>query len=280
MVPLALAGLAVLLVWVTPGLLARQVRFRRAPRAALVAWQAVSLGGVLAAVFVAPAVVLVLADGDGLARRPWLVAVATVVSGAVLVRLLVSGHLVGTRVREARTRHRELVDIVAEHEREGLRVLQHPTPTAYCIPGRASRVVLSQGVLDTLPGPELTAVMAHEKAHLRARHDLLLEFFTVLHESVPSALRSRRALSEVRLLVEALADRAAVRETGELATARALVAIVESRSPDAALGVGTSAPVRMRLLAAGPRRELAAVAYAIAVVALASPVVLLALALP
>ena len=148
---------------------------RRAKAAAVIAMLCASVLA-LAAVFVAPAVVLVLADGDGLSRRPWLVAVATVVSGAVLARLLVSGHMVGTRVREARSRHRELVDIVAEHEREGLRVLQHPTPTAYCIPGRASRVVLSQGVLDTLPGPELTAVMAHEKAHLRARHDLLLEF--------------------------------------------------------------------------------------------------------
>ncbi len=280
MVPLALAGLAVLLVWVTPGILARQVRLRRAPRAALVAWQSVSVGGVLSAVFVAPAAVLVLVGGDGLARHPWLVALAALVSGAVLTRLLVSGHLVGTRVRAARTRHREIVDIVAAHEQGGLRVLQHPTPTAYCIPGRAARVVLSQGVLDTLPAPELAAVLAHEKAHLEARHDLLLEFFTVLHESVPSALRSRRALTEVQLLVEALADRAAVRRSGELATARALVAIVESRSPDAAMGAGTSAPVRMRLLALGPRRELAVAAYALAAASLVTPVLLLVLALP
>jgi bla regulator protein blaR1 len=278
-VPLALAGLAVLLVWVTPGLLARQLPFRRAPRAALVAWQSVSLGGMLAAVFVAPAAVLVLAGRDGIARHPGLVTVGAVVSGAVLLRVLVSGHLVGTRVRAARARHRDLVDIVAEHERDGLRVLQHPTATAYCIPGRSSRVVLSQGVLDTLPPPELAAVLAHEKAHLRARHDLLLEFFTVLHESVPSALRSRRAMAEVRLLVEALADRAAVRTSGEVATARALVAIAESRSPDAAMGAGTSAPVRMQLLAAGPRPELAVIAYGIALTALLAPLGLLSLVL-
>ncbi len=157
-------------------------------------------------------------------------------------------------------------------------MLPHPTATAYCIPGRSSRVVLSRGVLDTLPGDELAAVVAHEKAHLRARHDLLLEFFTVLHESVPPLLRSHRALTEVRLLVEALADRAAVRSSGEVATARALVAIARSRHPDESMGAGTSAPVRMQLLATGPHTGLAAGAYLLAAVALLAPVGLLVLA--
>ncbi|QKE82988.1 M56 family metallopeptidase [Arthrobacter sp. NEB 688] len=275
MLPLVLAGLAVALVWVAPGVLARRPRLRRAPRAALVAWQAVSLGGVLAALFVAPAALPLFAGEDDLGRHPVLVAVAGCVSAALIVRLLVSGHRVGTRIRAARARHREIVDIVAEHDRDGLRVLQHPTATAYCIPGRSSRVVLSQGVLDTLPEDQLAAVVAHEKAHLRARHDLLLEFFTVLHESVPSPLRSHRALTEVRLLVEALADRAAVRRSGEVATARALVAIAQSRYPDEAMGAGTSAPLRMQLLALGPQPSLAAGAYALAAAAVLTPLALL-----
>ncbi len=60
---------------------------------------------------------------------------------------------------------------------------------------------------------------------------------------------------------------------------RALVAIAESRSPDAAMGAGTSAPVRMQLLAAGPRPELAVIAYGIALVALLTPLALLSLVL-
>ena len=147
--------------------------------------------------------------------------------------------------------HRQLVDIVARHE-ERVRILQHPTPTAYCIPGRQSRVVLSQGVLDALPEDQLEAVIAHEDAHLRGRHDLLLEFFSVVTEAVPGPLRSPEALGEVRLLVEVLADRAAVRRSGEVATARALLTLAGSREPEAALGVGTTAPVRLRLLADGP----------------------------
>lgn len=278
MLPLALAVLAVVLVWVVPGVLARRAALRRVPRPALVAWQATSLGGVLAALFVAPAALPGLLGGDDVRRHPWLTGLALLVVVVVLARVLVSGHLVGTRLRALRAEHRDLVDVLGLPDRDGLVVLQHPTPTAYCIPGRGARVVLTRGVLDALPEDQLAAVVAHERAHLAARHDLLLEFFTVLHESVPGRLRSRRALAEVRLLVEALADRAAVRRSGEVATARALVAIAEGRAPDAAMSAGTSAPVRLHLLAGDPRPGLGAAAYVLAVAAVGLPVLLLVLA--
>ena len=189
MIPIVLAGLAVLLAWVAPGLMARRHHLRRTPRAALVAWQAVTVGGILAALAAAPAAVPLLVGRDAPLEHPWLVALAAVLSGAVLVRLLLTGHDVGTRLRRVRARHREIVDVVGSPDTatgDGrVRVLQHPTPTAYCIPGRESRVVLSQGVLDALPPDQLSAVVAHEHAHLRGRHDLLLEFFSVAHEAVP-----------------------------------------------------------------------------------------------
>ena len=279
-IPFLLAGLAVLLAWVAPGLMARQKRLRRAPRAALVAWQAVSLGGVLAALAAAPAAVPLLLQGEPATARLELVVPAILVSGLVLARLLWAGHNVGTRLRRVRSDHRQLVDIIASHEHDDrVRILQHPTPTAYCIPGRQSRVVLSQGVLDALPGDQLEAVVAHEDAHLKGRHDLLLEFFSVVHEAVPGPLRSDAALAEVRLLIEALADRAAVRRSGEVATARALLTLAGSRAPEAALGAGTTAPVRLRLLADGPPHPaLSALAYGYAVLAGTLPVVLLLLA--
>ncbi len=278
-IPFVLAGLAVLLAWVAPGLMARQKRLRRSPRAALVAWQAVSVGGILAALAAAPAALPLLLDGDDPRTHAELVVPALLVSGAVLARVLWAGHSVGTRLRRVRTDHRQLVDIIATHDRNRLRVLQHPTPTAYCIPGRQSRVVLSQGVLDALPGDQLDAVVAHEEAHLAGRHALLLEFFAVVHEAVPAPLRSDRALAEVRLLVEALADRAAVRRSGEVATARALLTLAGSRAPEAALGAGTTAPVRLRLLADGPPPPaLSALAYTYAALAATLPLLLLAAA--
>jgi hypothetical protein len=277
-IPFVLAGLAVLLAWVAPGLMARQKGFRRAPRAALVAWQAVSVGGILAALAAGPAAIPLLLDGDDPMRHLRLVVPALLVSAVVLGRLLWAGHSVGTRLRRVRADHRQLVDIVARHE-ERMRILQHPTPTAYCIPGRQSRVVLSQGVLDALPEDQLEAVIAHEDAHLRGRHDLLLEFFAVVTEAVPSPLRSPEALGEVRLLVEALADRAAVRRSGEVATARALLTLAGSRAPEAALGVGTTAPVRLRLLADGPPNPaMPIIAYTYAALAATLPLVLLGLA--
>lgn len=278
MIPFVLAGLAVLLAWVAPGLMARQKGFRHAPRSALVAWQAVSLGGILAALAAAPAAVPLLLDGDSPMRHLGLVVLAVLVSALVLGRLLYAGHDVGTTLRRVRSDHRQLVDIVAQHD-DRMRILQHPTPTAYCIPGRQSRLVLSQGVLDALPADQLDAVVAHEEAHLRGRHDLLLEFFAVVTRAVPGPLRSAEALAEVRLLVEALADRAAVRRSGEVATARALITLAGSRTPEAALGVGTTAPVRLRLLADGPPNPVLSItAYSFAAVAATLPLVLLGLA--
>lgn len=299
MFALLLAALAVVLSGVAPRVMARLVSFRRAPRAALVAWQAVSLAAVLAALCAAPAAVPYL-DGPGwwactddcaaalawAETRRWLVVgTAGAVTLAMVARLLLSGHRIGTRLRTARARHRDLVDVLAEPgpqgRADGIRVLDHATPTAYCLPGRRSRVVLTQGALAALPAGELDAVLAHERAHLRGRHDLLLEYFTVLHHSVPAPVRSAEALREVRLLVEALADRAAVRASGPVATARALMTLAQGRAPEAGLGAGGdgTTAARMRLLADEPL-PLPTVclmyAYAVAVVAL--PLVLLWLA--
>ncbi|MGL5860333.1 MAG: M48 family metalloprotease, partial [Phycicoccus sp.] len=183
MTGIALAALALLLAAGAPRAMAPRTRFRHVPRAALVAWQSVTVAGVVAALTAAPAVWSTLADGADLRANAVPLAVVGLVTGVVFVRLLVSGHRVGTRLRVLRARHRTIVDVVGRHDRDRdhVRVVSHPAPTAYCIPGWRSRVVLSQGVLDTLPDDELAAVLAHEDAHLRARHDLLLEFFTVAH---------------------------------------------------------------------------------------------------
>ncbi len=277
--PLALVALAVVLAGVAPRLMARQPRFRRAPRAALVAWQAVAVGAIIASLAAAPVAFALLARDTSPARHLVLLAVAVAATGGMAVRLLWSGHRVGRRLRSVRAEHRELVDIIARPARDRLRVLAHPTPTAYCIPGRHSRVVLSQGVLDALPPDQLDAVIAHEDAHLRARHDLLVEFFTVVHTAVPGLLRSEASLREVHLLVEALADRVAVRRVGEVSTARALLTLAESRAPEAAVASGTTAPTRLRLLAAGPAPVgLSVLVYTYAALACLTPMLVAAAA--
>jgi Zn-dependent protease with chaperone function len=285
---LPLALLAMALAWPVPRLMSQLTEFRAAPRAALVVWQATAIAAVLAALFAAPAAVpFIVRQQDHIGRYVWLVAIAGAVSGLVLARLLVSGHKVGRNLRVIRRRHRELVDILAAHDDRHVRVLEHPTPTAYCLPGLSRRVVLTQGTIDTLAERELDAVLAHERAHLAARHDLILEFFTVVHEAVPPFVRSETALREVHLLIEVLADRAAVREVGPVPTARAIVDMAGAGgSPAGAMAMGSSpsaARVRIGLLEPAriwglPVPLVSALMYLFAAVLVAMPVTLLTMA--
>ena len=263
--PLLLGLLAVLLAGPAPALLARLHRTRLTPRSAMVLWQAVALAAVLAALGAA----LSLVTGTAWRRTPDLApyaiaGVALLVAALVLGRLLLSGHLVGTDLRALRRRHRDQLDLLARADARlpgpaAVRVLEHDLPVAYCVPGhRAERVVVSVGALDRLSAEEVTAVVAHERAHLQARHDLVLEAFSVLHHAFPRCVSSAAALAEVRLLVEVLADRAAVRDGRRSALGSALVTLAEGRAagPDFALAAaGPDLLVRVRLIGErGPHR--------------------------
>lgn len=286
MIVVALLLVALALAGPAPRLLARVEGLREVPRAALVLWQSTSLAAVVAGLAAGP---MFRAGTNLLSDHPALRTVAAwlglAVSLATLGLLLASGHRTGTRLRRIRRRHRELVDVIAlEPQTVGagrLRVLEHPTPTAYCVPGLRQRVVLSQGTIDALDSDELFAVLAHERAHLRARHDLVLEFFTVLHTAAPRRLRSEDGLAEVNLLVELLADRWAARQAGPEPLARALVELAGAERPDAVLGAGGSATlVRLDMLAvARSRRVRAFLTYVAAAVVLAVPLGLVALGL-
>jgi Zn-dependent protease with chaperone function len=283
----ALVAQAILLAWPVPRLLARMTTVRRGPRAALVLWQSTAVAAVLAALFAAPAAVPWLIGSAPRLRDSWLVlALAALLTGIVTVRLLVSGDRVGRNLRSVRRRHRELVDLLATEGDGHTRVLEHTTPTAYCLPGVRRRVVLTQGTIDRLSPDELEAVMAHERAHLAARHDLVMEFFTVVHEAVPRFVRSSTALREVHLLIEVLADRAAVRRTGVVTTARAIVGMADGPKPAGAMAIREStaaAKARIELLEGGrvaglPSPLASALMYAVSVLLVAAPLTLLVLA--
>lgn len=255
---------AVLLTWPAPRLLPRLTSLERVPGPTLLLWQAISLSAVFASVSLAPLAILqFVRDGRQIpapAANVPLLLVGLAISGLILARLLVQGHRIGRTLRATRREHAELVDLLGDAPAEGapyetVTVLAHPTPTAYCIPGRRRRVVLTDSTIHALPADELTGVLAHERAHLRLRHDLVLEFFTVLHTTVPRAIRSDRGIQEVRLLIELLADRAACRSVGAVAVARGLVQLAGGTHPDATLGAGGAAAVRRMELLADPRRH-------------------------
>jgi len=128
-------------------------------------------------------------------------------------------------------------------------VLEVAQPLAYCLPGVRGRVVVSEGTLDSLAEAEVAAILSHERAHLRARHDLVLEAFTAAHAAFPRFVRSASALDAVQLLAELLADDAAVRVAGRAPLARALVTCASGRRPLGALAAGgTHTLLRVRRL--------------------------------
>lgn len=295
---LAFSIIALLLSGPVPAMLARASWPLRAPRAAIVLWQSIALAAVLSAFSAGIAIALRLfepgPDGrptatitseiDALGWPLWatyvVVLIITLVIGARLVASVVD---VAIATRRRRAHHRMVVDLVGAHEcrlraGSGLRVLDVAQPLAYCLPGVRSRVVVSEGALNALSDSEVGAILEHERAHLRARHDLVLEMFTAVHAAFPRFVRSANALDAVRLLIELLADDAAVRVEGPTPLARALVACASGRAPRGALAAGgPTTVVRVRRLGGKPNSKiLAAGAYFAAAAVLVFPTVALA----
>ena len=119
----------------------------------------------------------------------------------------------GCAVLQARRRQRVLLTLLAHGDPKvpGALVVDHPTAAAYCLPGLRSHIVVSVGTLKLLGCGELAAVLAHERAHLRERHDLVLLPFTALRRAFPKSATCTDAHQAVALLVEMLADDRALR---------------------------------------------------------------------
>ncbi len=276
MTPVVLSALALILTGPAPVLLARSKWPTRIPRAAICLWQSMALAAVLAALGAGLAIGLdFLGRTNPSTAQVILHSAVSTLTCVVAIRLAWSSVKVAIHTRARRRRHRILVDLVAAPDdvRKELRILAEQTPIAYCLPSLTdARVVISSGTLATLDDDELEAVLAHERAHLRARHDLVLEAFAALREAFPEFLRGRVALENTALeqnqaLVEMLADDAARRQVGATHVARALVRLSESPVPSAALaasGTMTLERVQRMTRPAGSHPLLATVTYATA----------------
>jgi len=256
----------------------------RSPAAAILLWQALGLSWGLAAVGALA--------GLGAVRGRWGVAggalpgaadalhdaalgsaaavmgafarLAFLLAGAALLALLCWVLLAASAtVLLARRRHRTLLSLLAHGDPKvpGALVVDSPAAAAYCVPGLRSRIVVSAGTLALLDSAELAAVLAHERAHLRARHDLVLLPFSALSQAFPRSRLVRHAHAEVALLVEMLADDRALRHRPARELATALLRVGASgagQAPSGALAAvtapeGETAARVSRLLAPVPR---------------------------
>lgn len=233
---LGLGGLAVLLAIPVPVAFARAAWPSRAPARALVLWQAIALAGGLSMI------------GAFLAAGLALIPSAPVAGGIALgAGLALAAHLLGhlgatiVVVTRQRRRHHALVELLSEPHptRARTRVLDDAAPLAYCLPrGTSSLTVLSQGLLDRLDAAELAAVIAHERAHVDQRHDILLVAFRAWHSALPWFPIAARAEEEVAVLVELLADDRARRAAPDAVLARAILTVADAR-PDGIVDLDT-----------------------------------------
>jgi Zn-dependent protease with chaperone function len=283
---LSLAVLAVLLAWPVPALLAHAHWPRRDPLVALVCWQAIGLAGGLS--MIGALLVHGLAPwGHSLPEAVW--SVLTLHPGtdpvrgdhwvALTLAWVLAFELVGVlvlswvRTTRTRRRHRALLELVVQPSAvlPDTRLLDHPAPVAFCIPGARPLLVLSSGMVAELDDDQLAAVVAHERAHLREHHHLLLLPFVAWEAALPVLPAAARAHAAVRELVEMRADDVALASLSGTAPrrtlARAIVAAAGGAGgagvPDGALAVtGSATGARVVRLLEPPRPLPASVRWA------------------
>ena len=239
-----LGAIAVLLAWPVPLALARSRWPARSPGVALVLWQAIALSGGISMI---GSLLLYGLVPFGSPLRQGIVALGgdlrtgTLPSGTSFTHVLALGAalLLGThlllnllatfvRAERQRRRHHTLITLLSDplNGQPGMRVIDHPAPVAYCLPGAGhSATVLSNGLLRLLDADQLRAVIAHEQAHLVQQHHLVLLAFKSWHSALPWFPIANRAENAVALLVEMLADDYARRVVDDHTLARAIALV-------------------------------------------------------
>jgi hypothetical protein len=286
----------ILACWLTAQVLTVSTWTWRAPRVAILCWQAVGLALGLSAMGLPMAVGLagydrptgsaLLALANDLAHGHLPAGLGAEHLGLVGVGFGIGAVLLTTTVRSvhaavrAQRRHRDLLSLVARRDPTvpDALVLDHPSAAAYCLPGVRPRVVVSAGALSLLDRAELAAVLAHERAHAQERHDLVLLPFTALCRALPWFRWVRDAHERVALLVEMRADDKARELHAEQPLAAALrrfAAAGHRITPAGALGVGDrdlDVRVQRLLVADRPPRLLGGAALAVATTLVALPI--------
>ncbi|MCQ4044546.1 M56 family metallopeptidase [Streptantibioticus rubrisoli] len=203
--------------------------------------------------------------------------------GALAALLLAAAVCAACR---AAGRHRaDLLRAASTADRHGgagdLTVLPDSGADAYALPGRPGRVVVTAGMLRRLDAREREVLLAHERAHLRGRHHLLIicaDLAACLHP----ALRGLRAPLSFHL--ERWADESAAAQVGDRRLAARAVgraALAASAAPatlrPAAALAASAGPVPRRvaaLLETPPRARLTVLRPAAAIAAVLAACVL------
>jgi len=295
-----LASIVLLLVGPTRAVLLRARWAERAPRATIVLWQ--SIGAATGASIIA---ICVLTARAAVPEAPGRRSVTDLnahgvasstnnamspeqlfgLTAALIVLTLLFGAALSWLIGRARDRARTrmLIDLLgrAQPGIPNTVVVPSTLATAFSLPGLRGRIVVSTAAREVLDSDELAAVIAHERVHVRARHDLVLLPFHALACALPGSRAASRTRDAVSALVEMAADDRVRRVTQPDVLASALCRLAVAAPTDPTADAGGSAVLRRveRTLVAQPRANAIAfgsVFSATAVLALPA----LALALP
>lgn len=239
-----------------PRLLARGSWAVRAPRLGILAWQALTVAVALSLVLAGLALALPelhlttdlaallqacaaeLQHQYGTPGGSVLSALGGAFAIAIVTRFAACFSLVLLNDRRSRRQHlRGLALISPGQDGSGVTFVDHDAPLVYCLPGRSGRVVITEGAARLLSEQELASVLAHERAHLRARHHVLIAASAALSRTFFGLGVFALAAERISHLAEMHADDAAGREQRpHLATA--LLHLVGCPTPAGALGAG------------------------------------------
>lgn len=269
-VAMILWGYAIVLATLGGALIRRARWVDRAPRLAIGVWQAVTFSSVLAVIFGGLAVIVSMprlsacvanltdscttAVQNQYATPSGLVmAAGGVLAAAVGARWAACTVAELFRATAVRRRHHEMLAIVGRYAHgDDVTLLDDDRPYVYCVAGRRRRIVVSTGARARLDPFQLAAALAHERAHLRQRHHLVLGGSAALARAFPFVPLFATAHDEVARLLELAADDAAGHSTHRLNLAEAMLNLSATPAPAGSLAVtGASTPSRVRRLIAG-----------------------------
>lgn len=296
---LLLYGLTMLVVG--PPLLRELTRRGHAPRFGVAAWLAaigtvvlswLAAGGMiavkLAGQWIHPRVLIeccltwvhfMVADSTGIAP----ITLGVIAASLALLTAVCSVRLARTvsRMRTCAHAHAAAVRLVGHHNGDAYVVLEAAEAVAYCVAGRPSAIVVTSAALAALDDRELAAVLAHERAHLKGRHSVVVTALRGLAAAFPKLTLMREGATEVSRLLEMCADDASARRHGSDVLLSGLITMCRA-SPTGALAAADLAVLeRVERLAVPPgdpavARARAALISVIAVM-IAAPVMTAAL---
>ena len=126
--------------------------------------------------------------------------------------------------------------LIAACGSDGVMVVESVGLYAYAMPGPTQTIVVSRALTDALTDEELDVVLAHERAHVRLRHDRALLVGNLCVTFLPFM---RPLVKRLEYALERIADEAAVRSCGNrnLVAGTLAKTVLFDQTPHVAMGI-------------------------------------------